>query len=71
MSNTILKPRGVYWRDLSNAEVEEIRQQIKNIERDPNYTEYRYYRTQYNKWIICNAMTVPMKLKKSVWINNG
>jgi hypothetical protein len=64
---SIIKSKGVYWRDLSNAEVAEIRLQIKNIERDPSYTEYRYYRTQYNKWIICNAMTVPMRTAKAVF----
>lgn len=68
MSTANLKPKGVFWRDLSNAEVEEIREQIKNIEHDPNYTNYRYYRTQFHKWIICNAMTVPMNLKKSIWV---
>jgi len=67
MSKTILKPRGVHWRDLSNAEVAEIRLQIPLIERDPSYTEYKFYRTRYNKWIICNAMTVPMRTSKVVW----
>ena len=66
-NNTLLKPKGVYWRDLSNAEIAEIREQIKNIERDPCFTDYRYYRTQYNKWIITNAMSVPMKTSKAVF----
>jgi hypothetical protein len=64
---TLLKPKGVYWRDLSDAEKEEVRLQIENIERDPSYSYYRFYRTQYNKWIICNAMTVPMNSKTTLW----
>jgi hypothetical protein len=67
MSNTILKPRGVLWRDLSNAEKQEIREQIKNIEHDPSYSDYKYYRTQFNKWIICNIWTVPMKTAKVIF----
>ena len=66
MSNTILKPKGVLWRDLSNAEVAEIRLQIPKIEQDPSYTDYRFYRTQFNKWIICNIWSVPMKTAKVV-----
>lgn len=67
MSNTILKPRGVYWRDLSNAEKDEIRLQIKNVEFDPNYVNYRWYKTSFNKWIICNAFSVPMKTSKNIY----
>jgi hypothetical protein len=67
MVNTILKSKGVLWRDLSNAEVAEIRLQIKNIERDPNYRDYKYYRSPYHKWIILNANVIPMKLSRSVW----
>ena len=64
---TLLKPRGVLWSELSNTEREEINLQIKNIMSDPNYVNYRYYRTQFHKWIICNAMTIPMKLKTNIW----
>lgn len=67
MSNTLLKARGCLWRDLSNAEKQEIISQIKNIERDPNYTYYKYYKSPYHKWIILNANTIPMKLNRSVW----
>ena len=67
MSTAMLKPRGVYWRDLSKAEKEEIHIQIPLIQIDPSYSDYRYYRTQYHKWIICNAMAVPMKTSKAVW----
>ena len=68
MSNTILKPKGVFWRDLSEAEQIEVGNQIKNITSDPNYVLYRYYKTTFGKWIICNAFAVPMALKKSVWL---
>ena len=67
MNKTLLKPRGVYWRDLSVFEKIEISDQIKNITTDPSYTDYRYYKTNYQKWIICNAMTVPMKTAKAVF----
>lgn len=67
MNTATLKPRGVTWSNLSKAEKEEIRNQIKNIERDPNYTIYRYYKTQFHKWIIPNANLVPMKLSRSIW----
>lgn len=65
MTNANLKPKGVFWRDLSEAEKREIQEQLPKICFDSNYTNYRYYKTQFYKWIICNAMTVPMKLKKS------
>ena len=68
MSTANLKPKGVFWRDLSNYEQQEIISQIKNICFDPNYVNYRYYKTYFHKWIICNAMTVPMQLKKSIWV---
>lgn len=67
MSNTLLKARGVFWRDLADYEQQEIISQIKNITTDPNYTNYRYYKSPYHKWIILNANTIPMKLNKSVW----
>lgn len=67
MSNTLLKAKGVFWCDLSNAEKQEIISQIKNIERDPNFLNYRYYKSPYHKWIILNANTIPMKLSRSVW----
>jgi hypothetical protein len=68
MSTARLIPKGVLWRDLSAAEKDEIQLQIKNIQFDPNYVNYRYYKTRFHKWIICNAMTVPMQLKKSIWV---
>jgi hypothetical protein len=61
--STALKPKGVYWRDLSQAEKDEITLQIPKIQYDPNYVNYRYYKSAKYKWIICNAFTVPMKLK--------
>ena len=69
MSNTLLKARGTIWRDLSNAEKKEIKTQIKNIEYDPNYVNYRFYKSPYHKWIILNANCLPMKTSKSVWLN--
>lgn len=68
---TLIKPKGVTWSNLSNAEKDEIRNQIKNIERDPNIYIYRFYKTQFHKWIIPNAMAVPMKTSKAIWSNNG
>jgi len=64
---SIIKAKGVYWKDLSNAEKDEIRQQIKNIERDPNYTQYKFYKSPFHKWIIPNANLIPMKLSRSIW----
>jgi len=68
MSMAILKPKGVLWGDLSEAERIEVSSQIKNITADPNYVLYKYYKTKFGKWIICNAFAVPMALKKSVWV---
>ena len=68
MSKPLLKPKGVYWRDLSESERIEIQSQIKNITIDPALYEYRFYRTQFNKWIIPNAMAVPLQTKKAVWV---
>jgi hypothetical protein len=67
MNNTVLKPKGMFWRDLSNAEKEEIRNQITNVEHDPNYVNYKWYRTTFNRWIICNAFAVPMKTNKNIY----
>jgi hypothetical protein len=65
-NNTLIKPKGVYWNELSNAEKTDIKNQLKFIERDPNYTTYRYYKTRFHKWIICNAFSVPMKTSKAI-----
>jgi hypothetical protein len=67
MNQTLLKARGSFWRDLSNAEVAEIRLQIPKIENDPNYVNYRFFKSPYHKWIILNAMTIPMKTVQRVF----
>jgi hypothetical protein len=62
-----LQLKGSLFRDLTGSQKEELLSQLKNLQRDPNYTEYRYYRTQYNKWIIVNAFALPMKTSKNIW----
>jgi len=62
-----LQLRGTLWRDLTGSQKEELQLQIKNIQRDPNFTEYRYYRTPRHRWIILNAFCLPMKTSSSVW----
>ena len=65
MKNSIkLVLRGTYWRELSNAERTDILLQMKNLENDPQHVNYRYFYTPYYKWIIVNAMLVPMSLKR-------
>lgn len=65
---SLLKKRGQTWNELTNSQVQEIREQIKNIENDPSYTLYRFCKTSFGKWVILNSFVVPMKLKKSVWV---
>lgn len=62
MSTTLLRPKGVYWRDLSKWEKTELLTQIPSLKTDYNYINYRYYYSaNFKHWIICNAFTVPMK----------
>jgi len=61
MSTTLLKPKGVHWRDLSRAEKSEIEAQIPNIKADPSLYDMKFYKTQYHKWIICNIWSIPKK----------
>ena len=65
MSNAIkLFKRGTYWRDLSDTERIDIFFQMKTLYKDPQHVNYRYYYTPYFKWVIVNAMLVPMKLPR-------
>ena len=57
-----LQLRGSYWKDLSKSEQTELLIQIPKLQNDLNYVKYRFLHSRYNKWIILNAMLLPMNL---------
>jgi len=66
-SNTFLiKPKGVLWDQLSNAEQKEINQQMNRIVYDPQLKKYKFYKTTKYGWMIANIFAVPMKTKNQV-----
>jgi len=69
MSNQLLKPKGLKWNDLSIDERIQIQNQMPEIVKDGSLYLYKfYYSTNFKTWIITNAMSVPMSLKKAVWV---
>ena len=72
MSLATLQLRGSYWKDLSESEQQELLAQLPKLQNDPNYVKYRFLRTRYNKWIILNAMCLPLKISsnRKVFVNN-
>ena len=62
-----LQLRGDYWRNLTASQQKEIKEQMPRIDEDPNYRDYRFYRSRFHKWIILNAWLLPMKTNKSIW----
>ena len=63
-----LQITGVSWSELSQDEKREIILQIPKIQEDPNHnTVYKYYKSQYKKWIIPNANLVPLKTVKNIF----
>jgi hypothetical protein len=62
----LLKPKGMYWRDLQQFEKTELLTQIPGLKTDSNFVNYRYYySTNFKHWIITNAIAVPMTQLKT------
>lgn len=68
MSNHItLDHRGTYWESLSHREQEQILKQFPNIKLDPNYTKYRYSKTNFFNWGILNSMSLPLGTNRVIF----
>jgi len=56
--------KGCLWNDLTNSEKDEIRKQLPRIESDPGYKEYRFRKAMRGRWLITNAMLIPLSTAK-------
>jgi len=57
----LLRKKGVTWNKLSIPEQKEISKQMPKLINDKNKFVYRYYfSTNFNSWVITNAMSIPM-----------
>jgi hypothetical protein len=56
-----MESKGVLFKELSEKEKLEIINQFKNINTDPNIHKYKFRKVLRGRFIISNAMLIPLK----------
>ena len=65
-NHVTLDLRGNYWGQLSHTEQEQLLKKFPRLKNDPNYSKYRYAKTNLFSWAILDSLSLPLATNERV-----